>query len=192
MKRNFIEITPGFALLLALLLCLDPANLCLLFLLAAALHELGHLLCLRIFQIPVYRLRIGLSGAVLNTGMMERKQEWKAALAGPMVNLCCGLFFWKLDPGFARISLLLGGFNLLPIWPLDGGRILLACCPICGQWISGLLSAVLLLAACVGTAVWHLGLWPLLIFGVLWIKVLQNRRQEEKLIANTASGRYNI
>ncbi len=35
---------------------------------AAALHELGHILCLRRFGAPILRLRIGVLGAVLETG----------------------------------------------------------------------------------------------------------------------------
>ena len=35
---------------------------------AAALHELGHILCLRRFGAPIRRLRIGVLGAVLETG----------------------------------------------------------------------------------------------------------------------------
>ena len=185
-----VEVTPGFALLLAFLLCIDPAELSLLFLLAAALHELGHLLCMRILRIPVFRLRIGLTGAVLSTGPMDRGQEWKVAAAGPLVNLLCGLF--ALHSGFAQVNLLLACFNLLPVWPLDGGRILLACFPVRGERISELISIVLFALGCILTAICHLGLWPLLLLTILLIKVLLNRQQEEKLIANTASRRYNI
>lgn len=185
-----VEVTPGFALLLAFLLCIDPAELSLPFLLAAALHELGHLICMKLLRIPVYRLRIGLTGAILSTGTMNRRQEWKVAATGPLINLLCALV--APNPGFAQVNLLLACFNLLPVWPLDGGRILLACFPIYGAQISEIVSIALLVLGCVLTAICHLGLWPLLLLAVLGIKVLLNRQQEEKLIANTAFRRYNI
>lgn len=190
MRRIPIEITPCFALFLAFLLCLDPADLCLPFLLAAALHELGHLLCMRLLCVPVHRLQIGLTGAILSTGVMGREQEWKVAVAGPLVNLLCCLLF--REQKFTCMNVLLACFNLLPVWPLDGGRILLACCPVCGEQISRIVSILLFCCGCALTAVCHLGLWPLLLLTVLLIKVLMNRLQEEKLIANTGFGRYNI
>ncbi len=192
MCRMHIEVTPGFALLLAFLICLDPSNITLFFLIGAALHELGHLLSMKLLGIVVYRLQIGLTGAILSTGMMVRTQEWKVAAAGPLVNLFCCVLTWGFSPKFAWVSLFLACFNLLPVWPLDGGRILLACCPVHGAQISEFLSFSLVLCGCVLTVVLHMGLWPLLILAVLLIKILLNRRQEEKLIANNASGRYNI
>ncbi|MEI3065466.1 MAG: site-2 protease family protein [Oscillospiraceae bacterium] len=53
---------------------------------------------------------------------MAHRQELLAALAGPLVNLVCGALFGMRSPAFAAYSLMLGIYNLLPVWPLDGGR----------------------------------------------------------------------
>ena len=50
--------------------------------------------------------------------------EALCALAGPTANLLCAGLFLRILPEFAGVSLALGAFNLLPIFPLDGGRLL--------------------------------------------------------------------
>ena len=52
-------------------------------------------------------------------------QDSLVALAGPAANLLLGGLFFVLDRQLpAVLSLGVGAFNLLPILPLDGGRVL--------------------------------------------------------------------
>lgn len=90
---------------------------------AAALHELGHILCLRRFGAPIRRLRIGVLGAVLETGgTMSYGRELAAVLAGPLANLLAAVLLgWLGYPVSAGANAVLGAFNLLPVSPLDGG-----------------------------------------------------------------------
>ena len=92
---------------------------------AAALHELGHILCLRRFGAPIRRLRIGVLGAVLETGgTMSYGRELAAVLAGPLANLLAAVLLgWLGYPVSAGANAVLGAFNLLPVSPLDGRRI---------------------------------------------------------------------
>lgn len=187
-----IEIRPSFAVLLGLLIALDPAGLMLPFLLAAALHELGHLVCLRLCGIPVNELRIGFTGAVLHTAPMALRQEACAAAAGPVVNLLCGLGFLRLCPAFSCVSLLLAFCNLLPVFPLDGGRILRSLWPKAAPAIGGAAAILLFFGGWIGCAGLHWGLWPLILPAVLLAKVAVWRRQEQKLFAKSGSSVYNI
>ena len=73
MRRNSLpnlRVTPGFAVLLGLLIALDPGGLCLPLLAAAALHELGHLAALRHCGTVVMELRLGALGATIATEPM--------------------------------------------------------------------------------------------------------------------------
>ena len=96
---------------------------------AAAIHELGHLWMLRLLGARVFGMQISILGAVLETDcrMLSYGKELMAVLAGPVINLMCAVALEWLGPGNETaigIHLVLGGFNLLPIRPLDGGRAL--------------------------------------------------------------------
>ena len=193
MRRNSLpnlRVTPGFAVLLGLLIALDPGGLCLPLMAAAALHELGHLAALRHCGAAVAELRLGVLGAVIAAGPMPPETERRCAVAGPLASLL-GLGLFPVFPRFALLSGLLALANLLPVWPLDGGRILRTLWPERADLVSGLTAVVLLLAACLMTAVIHRGLWPLLLTTVLLGKFAAGRLQEQKLVANRASGLYN-
>ena len=94
---------------------------------AAVLHEAGHWLALRLLGTRPRGFRLGVCGAVLETdsAALSYGGELTAVLAGPGVNLLCGVALARLGwPVAAGAHLTLGCFNLLPVRPLDGGRAL--------------------------------------------------------------------
>lgn len=105
-------------------------------LLAALCHELGHYAALRRRGGWVRAVRISALGAEMQVaGRMSYGGELLAAAAGPAVNLllaaALGLLgrWWEPLYLLAGAQAVLGCFNLLPILPLDGGRMLwLALC----------------------------------------------------------------
>ena len=124
MDRKRFEITPGFAAFVCLLCCLAEGRLLLPFLLAGAAHECGHLLVLRL-RIPVYGLTLCGTGAVLRTGITGRPREAWAIAAGPAVNLVLALTLFRVWPLFGLCNAVQLAWNLLPVSPLDGGRLAL-------------------------------------------------------------------
>lgn len=113
----------------AALLYLDGQALMLQGILACVLHELGHWLMIRRLGGRVRALRLTLVGAEMSLDPKRPLSYWRealAALAGPAVNLLCAALAaqWKLYL-FAGLNLCYGLLNLLPIFPLDGGRALL-------------------------------------------------------------------
>jgi Zn-dependent protease len=104
-------------------------------------HELGHALIALRNRIPVRAITLFIFGGV---AVVEREPdtpgvEFRIAIAGPIVSLFLGLLFagiWLLDrtvpmlsaPSeyLMRINLILAVFNMLPGFPLDGGRVLRA------------------------------------------------------------------
>jgi len=120
---------------LAASLTVCPAEATLAVLLAAAMHEAGHLAALRAFRVPVEGIRLGAMGAVIRAGGAKRLsygRELCVTLAGPAVNLLCAypLAVLSARHGWDRGMLLagahavLGVYNLLPVPPLDGSRAL--------------------------------------------------------------------
>ena len=91
--------------------------------LAMAFHEACHLLVLRLLGVKLGILEAGSFGAKLSTASMTRRQELIGAAAGPVGSLCL-LAFFDTYPELAVCGLAQGFYNLLPVYPLDGGRIL--------------------------------------------------------------------
>ena len=118
-----INVSGSFWILLAIQILTLPLNWIVSAFLAAAFHELCHILVLRLFRIPVYGLQIKACGAQLNTSTMEPKEEFLCALAGPLGSfiLLLGL---RILPRVAICGLIQGLFNLIPLGSLDGGRMI--------------------------------------------------------------------
>jgi Zn-dependent protease len=101
-------------------------------LLAAALHEVGHLVAARFMKIPIGSMRFDLLGARIDVKgrILSYGEEWLLCASGPIASLVfsiLGSFFWShsmLAVAFSCASLLLGLLNLLPIQTFDGGRML--------------------------------------------------------------------
>jgi Zn-dependent protease len=111
-------------------------------LLAITLHELGHSLVAMAFGCRVRDITLMMMGGCATLLNMPRKawQEFLVAAAGPAVSLALGISgFWmvrhiSLPHPVAEfiynqigwLNIVLGIFNLLPAFPMDGGRILRA------------------------------------------------------------------
>lgn len=108
---------------LALLLLTVPLGLLASAALAAGLHELCHVLAVRLLGGRVERFSLTLGGAVLDVSGLSRGREALAALAGPVGSLLL-LLYLRRFPVLALCGFVQGCFNLLPVYPLDGGRIL--------------------------------------------------------------------
>lgn len=138
---------------------------------AAAWHEFGHLLALRLCGGEARRLRVGMLGAVIEVrGAMGYGQELASALAGPLANLLAAAVLGRMGcTTAAGANGVLCAFNLLPVRPLDGGRalyLLLAWLadPGTAEWGCRWVGISTALAAASGTAwlVWRTG-------GSLWL-----------------------
>lgn len=128
------------------------------------LHELGHSLVAKAYGIPVREIVLLPIGGVAMLGALPEKprQELAIAAAGPAVNVVIAAALWALhglDPSLlpldghglvagavpppslatflvwllaANVTLVL--FNLLPAFPLDGGRMLRAILAMFTDW----------------------------------------------------------
>ena len=125
-----IRISVGFCLLLAWFLQANGAELLLMMLGAAAVHELGHCVVLSWLGGHIRNLQLSVFGALMETDSrcLSYAGEAAAVLAGPFANFLGAVFFSLADTSLCRVftgaNLALCLFNLLPIRPLDGGRAL--------------------------------------------------------------------
>ena len=107
------------------------------YVLAVVLHEYGHYLVAKHYGYDSSGIVFNLYGAALNTNnCFQRKHDILISFAGPLVNVLLILILlsvWWVFPqvflfseGFLYANIVTLIFNLIPIYPLDGGRIFVA------------------------------------------------------------------
>lgn len=116
-------VTPGAYFAAAAGVLLLPMNWLTAAVTAAGFHELCHLAALRYLKIPIYQIKIGSFGAKIATAPMSAKMELLCAAAGPAGSFCLMLLF-RWFPLLGILGMIQGLFNMLPIYPMDGGRII--------------------------------------------------------------------
>ena len=126
-RSMVIETDGGFWIVLGLMGLLFPLRILAAIVLAATVHELGHILALGFCggKIRCIRLRIG--GAAIIAAPLPPWQELLCILAGPGFGALTVLA-WRAFPELAVAGLLQTVFNLLPLPGLDGGRALRNIC----------------------------------------------------------------
>ncbi|MBO8163831.1 MAG: M50 family metallopeptidase [Brevibacillus sp.] len=126
------------------------------------IHELGHIAAARELGWQINEIQLLPFGGVAELDdelAVDPLEEIVIAVAGPFMNVAMvalSLLFWKTGiwsrewtDFFITSNWLIAGFNLLPVWPLDGGRIVqsLLCYGLPYRWaVLGSLGASSLLA----------------------------------------------
>lgn len=191
-----LEITFGCAAFLCLLGCVWTWRGAGFFVCALLLHELGHILVLHLCNVWVKAVRLGFGDIEMKTAPLGYWEELLAAWAGPCVNFLAYMALRRQMPAFAAVNLLLGAYNLLPIMPLDGGRMLLAALylrlPEQTAWLVGRVWSLLVITCLLVLALWaagagRAGLLPL----VMVLGSYARLALHEKSVAFCGGNRYN-
>ncbi|MFL0556866.1 M50 family metallopeptidase [Paenibacillus barengoltzii] len=115
-------------------------------------HEMGHVFAARMYDIKVLSVQMLPFGGVAvmeDAGNLTAGREIVIALAGPLQNLmligaslllhAIGIWDGPFLSYFIQSNLLIALFNLLPILPLDGGKISQALCSLVMPYYATLL-----------------------------------------------------
>ena len=121
--RFSAEITAGFWLSLAVMILLLPLPWLAALVFSSLIHELFHVLAMYAMGIQSFRIHMKSTGLYLETDPLNARQEMIAAVAGPVGGLSL-LLFHHWIPKTALCAFVQSCFHLLPIYPLDGGRVL--------------------------------------------------------------------
>lgn len=148
-RGTTVDVEISFLILIGLFVILDldrgePVRVALLWVpilfLSILLHELGHAAAIGLLGFGQSEIRLaGLGGATMNRRSASPWQEIVISVAGPLVSFAISLVSWlilrsstpaalgpllaALLPQLAYANIAWGIFNLLPIYPLDGGHV---------------------------------------------------------------------
>ena len=129
--RKF-ELAPSAILLPAIICLFNAWYFIALTIVAVAVHEFGHAVAVRLGGGTVLHIRISLTGVAMRYDGLSYVGDVLAALSGPAASIILAvlsalagkLFALEAASHLAGLSMILGVFNLLPAYPLDGGRAL--------------------------------------------------------------------
>lgn len=167
--------SPGVCILLAVLCLTVPLDWIASVFLAALVHELCHILAVLLMGGRIESMMICERGAVMDVSPMTSGRALVCILAGSAGSL--GLMtISRCLPKTAFCGLVHGVYNLLPIYPLDGGQAVkcvldMFCSPLqsekrCGRISDGTVCFAVIILIFWGFR-WNLGLFPLLAAGLL-------------------------
>ena len=172
-----IRVSGASCILLALMLLMLPLKWICAAILAAVLHESFHAAAIILCGGRIERIRLGSRGAAMEILPMTRGRELLCALSGPAGGLLL-LLFAKWIPRTAVCATFHSIYNLLPVYPLDGGRALR-----CGAellfgrkaervclWVEKLCLICVAALALYACFFLKLGLFPLLLAAGLWVR----------------------
>lgn len=129
-----LKINPLFFVLVLVMIAFGQARYLIWTFLAVTAHECGHSIVARSRGYMTKSIEIMPFGAVMSLDNdMDRLSGVLVGLAGPIVNLVLSALlpgvWWLYPPAypytkpFLEVNLSLALFNLLPVYPLDGGRV---------------------------------------------------------------------
>jgi len=151
------------------------------------IHELGHSLVAKHLGLFVPRITLFVFGGVseISAEPPSATAEFWIAVVGPLVSFALAAFFWEIEPlvatsqppfalvkYLAYLNFILGLFNLIPGFPLDGGRVFRAIVwRITGQYRRATAIAALV-GRFIGFLLIFMGVWQVLtgaLVGGLWL-----------------------
>lgn len=170
-----LDYSPGVCIALAVFCLTVPPDWIAAGFLAASVHELSHVLAVLLLGGRIESLCISERGAVMNATPLTCGRELICILAGSAGSFGLMLFCQSL-PKTALCGLVHGVYNLLPVYPLDGGRAVkcilsMVCSPLqsekwCSRISAGTVFAAVMILIFCGFR-WNLGLFPLFAAGLL-------------------------
>ncbi|MBN2800336.1 MAG: site-2 protease family protein [Deltaproteobacteria bacterium] len=172
--------------------------------LSVVLHELGHALVARWRGVYTARITLYPFGGVASMALPNKPlDELLIALGGPAVNgalaLVGGALWWATGRDqfglFLGINLVMGLFNLLPAFPMDGGRVVRALLAGITGWERGTRIAMGLGLAFsglfIGAGAWW-RLWSLALVGAFLVVALRTERERLRIFTRREAMRAEL
>ena len=123
-----LQISFGFCIFVVFLILFLPIQWCFSVILAGIIHELFHMAAVLLCGGNILSISLSFTGAKIDTGPLTPQKQALCALAGPLGSFLI-LPLAYIFPELTLCGLIQGAYNLLPIYPMDGGRALRAVFP---------------------------------------------------------------
>lgn len=187
MERRNLGLSLAAVLLTACLYARGGLRLLPVIALPVLIHELSHVAALRLLGQRITGITLDARGLCIGyDGTCSPVGHILAALAGPLGGALYALVGLTNVPWLkqsACLSLLLTAFNLLPLMPLDGGRVFSRLCVLAlgetrGERLCRAVSAALLTLLLLGgviLAAWKKSTAPLA--AAIWLLLFQNEQE---------------
>ena len=147
-KLKFIEISPSFYFIIILCVIFRVVDYFLYSVLFVFLHELAHIVVAKRYGLRIKKITISPLGQIAHIENIEKQSLHKRiniSIAGIVLNLIIFGFslIYTSDKMqlIGKINLSIAFFNCLPIYPLDGGRIILY---LLGYFIGDLKASIII------------------------------------------------
>lgn len=122
-----IELSVGYEVVAAMtaVLLLDRGNSVVCCFIAALMHELGHIVMMRLCSVRVRGLRLRLFDVLIEADEPPTfRADVLITLGGVLANFVFAAVFAPVSAKLSLPHLMLGVFNSLPVMSLDGGHLL--------------------------------------------------------------------
>lgn len=140
MERLKIKIHPLFIIYVFICIYFNWINLIFYYIVVMFLHEFAHYFVAKQLGYSVNGMLLSIYGLGLQTNnAYKRRDEILISVAGPIMNvilIVLTVFFWWISPSlyfftydFVVCNMLIMLFNLIPLYPLDGGRVMVCMFP---------------------------------------------------------------
>ena len=142
-KNRKFSVNPAFFLVILWLLINFGLLTFFYYLFAILIHELGHYFMAKFLGYRLSKFSLSPYGVSMSYygQELEERDDMLIALSGPFSNIIFSLLclaLWWIFPvtytylsSLVEISLVIALFNLLPAYPLDGGRVFVSLCSRC-------------------------------------------------------------
>ena len=180
-----ISVDPGFWIVICMLIMVVPWNWLGACVISMMVHECAHGGAVRLCGGTVSSIRIGPSGMVMDVTGLSLGRELICAMAGPAGSLLLFLLA-RWIPRTALCAAVHLLYNLLPMYPLDGGRVLRCTAELCFSQDTAykiyhvsetLVMTLIVVLGFAAAFLWKLGFVPMLLCMMLFFRAVKNSLQ---------------